>query len=73
MNAGRAGSFSGVNPTAGEKFFRLSPQSQIPKTATLTKDFSLLGGIMRSGTRAQIGIEAFGNSGSSVGSAGKEL
>jgi len=32
----------------------------------LTKNFSLLGGIMRSGTRAQIGIEAFGNSGSSV-------
>jgi len=44
-----------------------------PKTATLTKDFSLLGGIMRSGTRAQIGIEAFGNKRVVGGSAGKEL
>jgi hypothetical protein len=41
-----------------------------PKTATLTKDFNLLRGIMHG---RGSGSRPFANSGSSVGSAGKEL
>ena len=42
---------------------KVLPRSQ---NRNLAKDFSLLGGILRSGTRARIGIEAFGYSWSSV-------